>query len=329
MLNNMQQQFLLAVEAEKSRIDAIEALDPRKRCYEYWLTLHPVVRGVTLHYAGWEHEKECVIEPGCARQLFHEWKHSLGVYHAGGMTGEEKRLKQAYDGEKEEIWQQYCEAKTTFEKIAADAENAKRKAWAEYREHMQTLPEPVQKRVSYEIARRGYTWSQNSLYPKWWPFAHVGWASYMDPDQKWQDGYSEGVAIGIEAGCFDSERPTLYYQDDDEWPRGWGEHSEEMVEKLLGFIRQYSSGIANVRVEERPAMGWDKRNGIRTRRMVVFELDPDAVKKTVWLSREHVPTEKTGRFVFVLPRAGEFYCTMGEIRHGEAVTLVRDDFCMK
>ena len=63
--------------------------------------------------------------------------------------------------------------------------------------------------------------------------------------------------------------------------------------------------------------------------MVLFEPDPTAVKKTVRLSGEAVSTKILGEYVFVLPRAGEFYCLLGEVRDGEMIPLHKDDFCMK
>ena len=60
-----------------------------------------------------------------------------------------------------------------------------------------------------------------------------------------------------------------------------------------------------------------------------FHLDPKRIRETVLLSGKAVETDRLGGYVFVLPRAGEFFCELGEIVDGKRVPLHIDDFCMK
>lgn len=53
------------------------------------------------------------------------------------------------------------------------------------------------------------------------------------------------------------------------------------------------------------------------------------VEKTVWQSHERASAEKNGRLTFALPRAGEFCCTLMEIRGDETVAPAKDSFCRK
>lgn len=47
------------------------------------------------------------------------------------------------------------------------------------------------------------------------------------------------------------------------------------------------------------------------------------------VNRRLVSADDLGKYVFVLPRAGEFYCELGVIKAGERVPLLIDDYCMK
>lgn len=43
----------------------------------------------------------------------------------------------------------------------------------------------------------------------------------------------------------------------------------------------------------------------------------------------NVHAEQVGRYIFVMPHCGEFYCVLGEIRDGQMIPLHEDDFYMK
>lgn len=150
-----------------------------------------------------------------------------------------------------------------------------------------------------------------------------GWADYMA--EGWHPGKlspMQGVAFRINRESFPRGPVRLYYVDDDNFPGEW-----EDKDNLIRIIRQYSSGISNVHTERHVCTGWDSERKERT--VLIFDLDPDAVHHTVSLSGEHVPAKALGDYVFVLPRCGEFYCALGQIRDGQMIPLHKDDFCMK
>lgn len=206
--------------------------------------------------------------------------------------------------------------------IEAIAPNSmKQQAWQDYREHYQTLPPQLQCLVAWEIAKRGASQGRSGFHhgpgsiP--FPFSACGWASYQDP--RW--GAMEGVAFRIKKDCFGDRKPLLYYLDDDGWPCAERENID------LALIQRYSSGISGVRVEQRRCKDWNGDE--KEQRVVLFELEPAAIKETVELQGYAVSTKEVGEYVFVLPRCGEFYCVLGEILDGKMIPLHKDDFCMK
>lgn len=206
--------------------------------------------------------------------------------------------------------------------IEAEAEQEKKQALQAYWEHYETLSPQMQSLVAWELAKRGASQGRSGFHggvggglP--FPFAPIGWASYQDP--QWGD--MEGVAFRVRKDCFGDRKPLLYYLDDDGWPDAERENMD------LAIIQRYSSGISGARVERRCCTDWYGRE--KEHRVVLFELDPAAVKETVVLSGKAVPTKEVGEYVFVLPRCGEFYCVLGECRVGEMIPLHKDDFCMK
>ena len=230
-----------------------------------------------------------------------------------------------YDAYREQLWQQAGEAERRFREMEAEAEKEKTQALQAYWAHYETLPRQMQYLVNWELAKRGASQGRSGFHGEMgasalpFPFSVCGWATYPDPDWKFGDAW--GVAFRINKDCFGDRKPLLYYLGDDSWP--W----EGRRETALEIIRRYSSGISNVRVAQRQCKGWDGKT--TEQRVVFFELDPAAVKETVYLGEKAAPTKEVGEYIFVLPRAGEFYCLLGEDRDGEMIPLHRDDFCMK
>jgi len=136
------------------------------------------------------------------------------------------------------------------------------------------------------------------------PISFLGWADYDNPG--W--GPTQGVGFLIRKELLTGKRPLLYYTDDDGLP------DKNSCRKMLKLICQYSSGITHVRY----------RKGT-----VLFRLNASAIKKTVRLSKKEVPAETFGGYMFLLPKAGEFSCTLGQIRMGRKIPLHKDSFCMK
>ena len=194
------------------------------------------------------------------------------------------------------------------------------KSWECFRRHFTTLPSRAQKKAAYEAARLGESRGTSGFHgfgtsvP--YPFRVCGWA---------KTNIEDGVAFQIEAGCFSSKTPLLYYWDDDGWPCYKEDWLSYKKEEAIAEILRCSSGITDVRVETRTV---DFKQKKRERQCVLFRLDRKKIKKTVMLDDE-VETKKLGGYVFVLPRCGEFNCVLGEIVDDEMIPLHYDDFCMK
>lgn len=199
----------------------------------------------------------------------------------------------------------------------------KERQWEQLRQYVKTLPQPLQNRMVYEQARLRCTRSTSGFHGGGGGgLIHAcGWADYTSFrwGNQWDD---QGVAFRIHRECFPEGPVRLYYLDDD----NLGLRDEGT---LLELIRQHSSGISNVHIEHRVCQGWDDRDPPQEWKLIVFDLDENAFHHTVVLEGKHVPTKELGGYVFVLPRAGEFYCVLGEIREDVPIPLHKDDFCMK
>lgn len=307
---------------EIRRLDAIEAIDPRPRKEEYWRKLHPLVQAGCVYRVGWDLEKELSIDTSDAYAVFHHWGYPSNSY-TYYKSERQTELMERYGSQKEALWQQLKAAESYFGQSDAEAKKEKERSWKAYWEHYAALSPGMQSLVAWELAKRGASRGKSGFHGAIFgsglpfPFAACGWASYREPG--WGD--TEGVAFRINRDCFGSRKPLLYYLDDDNWP--W----EDREKTHLAIIESCSSGISGVRTERRRCVGWDGEE--KERQVVLFRLDPKAVKETVLLSGKPVPTAQAGEYIFVLPRAGEFYCLLGEVRDGEMIPLHKDDFCMK
>lgn len=305
---------------EIRRLDALDAIDAQSRKVEYWRTLHPLLQAYLLYRVNWAHQDEVPISAADARSIFSRWGYPAGSYSAD-ITPVQKEWMDRCDSQKEMLWQQSKEAEKRFLQIEAETGREKEAAWETYRAHFETLSPDLQSRVGWELAKRGASRGTSGFhggnYGSPFPFSVLGWASYRDPE--WGD--TEGVAFGIRKACFGDRDPVLFYLDDDGWPKEFRE------KKALAIIEEYSSGISNIRVERRRCKDWHGEE--KEQRVLLFSLDPAAVKKNVVLSGKPVPAKDVGEYVFVLPRCGEFYCLLGEELDGEMIPLHRDDFCMK
>lgn len=244
----------------------------------------------------------------------------------GNLTDSGRTLLAQYIGRWQELRRQYVSAQGELYEISRkhqrrienDVDNAISAEWAEYWQHHNTMEPALQKRLGYEVARRGFSRGQSGfhgLHSSGWqtPFAFCGWATCA------LECCYEGLAFRIDRDCFPDGPVTLYYMDDDHWPGQDGD--------MLKHIQRLSSGIANLRIEESSVTC--KETKYIKHSALVFDLDSEAIKPTVILSGKSVPTDQLGGYVLVLPRAGEFFPELGEIRNGEMIPLHRDDFCMK
>lgn len=188
---------------------------------------------------------------------------------------------------------------------------------------LKTQPEAIRSRMVYEIAKIENSRSTSGFHgmPSGGVIHACGWADYaiFRWGEAWHD---QGVAFRIRRECLPPGPVRLYYLDDDHFPR-------QDEENILQLIRQHSSGISNIHLERRVCKGWHSNEEEEEQTLIVFDLDETAFHHTVVLSGKHVPTQDLGGYIFVLPRAGEFNCVLGEIRDDAVIPLHKDDFCMK
>jgi len=309
-------------EEEIKRVDEIEAISPIQRNREYLLTLHPLVRACYLYTLRFESEPESEISTSDALSVFHHWGYPSGSY-TFKKTERQEELIRMYESQKEELWRQKEEAANRFLQIHKESEAERERAWEEYFERYRTLPESIKPFAAYGLAKCNASSKRNDLTSKLGrhcvslPFSFCGYTTYEHP--KWGESY--GVAFRINTECFGDRTPLLYYLDDDNWPES--SFDDTPIESLL----ELSSGIASVRTEGHVCKGWDGKE--KERCVVLFELDPSAIKKEINLNGTVVSTEKAGEYILVVPRSGEFYCLLGEVLNGEMIPLQKDDFCMK
>lgn len=304
---------------EISMLEALDAISAQPQKEAYWWTLHPLVQAYCQYLVGWEHENELPFTVFDARKLFTHWGYPAGDHSP--LSPQQEELAAWLEPQKDALWHQVQEAERRLREMDDEAEKKREEGWKRYWAHYETLPQSTKSLVLWELAKRGASRGRSGFHGDFFktdpfPFTVCGWATYPDP--RWTFGDAWGVAFRINKACFGSRKPLLYYLDDDNWP--WEELDLELM-------RKYSSGIANVRAERRRCVGWGGEEGMR--QVVLFELDRAAVKETVSLGGKNVPTREVGDYILVLPRAGEFYCLLGEVRDGAMIPLRKDDFCMK
>ena len=225
---------------------------------------------------------------------------------------------------------------TRMDALMKIADRKEREAeWEKYREHFGELPESVRPLVSYEICRRIQSWGTSGFHgfagSEYDPISFCGWADYGD------GRFDQGVGFRINSACFGGRDAELYYTDDDMLERadsdGIDEWREKRLQTMLERIKASSSGIDDVRIHRETEHNdfrfrgrWQQACRVTSFR---FRLNPSMIRETISLSRKQVPSSQLGGTVFVLPRAGEFFCELGEIVDGRRVPLHIDDFCMK
>lgn len=181
-----------------------------------------------------------------------------------------------------------------------------------YMEHYAALSLPLQAELGYMtgMLRAGLLGSVSVQYLAYMdrlsgldrlrqPFAFSGWAG---------EHHDLGPAYTIRPECFEGRKPLLFYSDDDIL-----EH-QDAAQALAGQIAQESAGIRDVRVMEAEMLFFPGEESVKgwTVCFALEENDPDPV--------------------FVLPKAGEFNCCLGEMlievpRRG--YMLARHSYCMK
>ena len=141
----------------------------------------------------------------------------------------------------------------------------------------------------------------------------------------WGGEHNEiGPAYEIDAKCHISADSRIFYTDDD--IRGDADAAWE----LAHYIAQASSGIIDVRAEQLDQLRTMSGNIRAAHQCVTFRLEDTALKE-IAVNGKHVSPEN-GKAIFILPKAGEFDCMLGEVVHGDpdnAFILAKHNYCMK
>ena len=194
-----------------------------------------------------------------------------------------------------------------------------------YMEHFNTLDQIMKIRVGYlyaaleSLGRRDFRRASSIKSRPDGPIEFRGWGGLHN---------EIGPCFRIEAECFLGRKHLLYYTDDD--LRAETPNDEKEAGRLAADIALYSSGLADIRVEAMPIPGSDLSTPIRY--LILFRLDPTAVRPEVIVNGESLSLTDTGGYILVLPKAGEFQCDMGELVQSDPLALLplyRDSFCMK
>lgn len=147
------------------------------------------------------------------------------------------------------------------------------------------------------------------------PLRFMGWAGR-------RNNIGPAYRILPEA-LFEEGKAEIFYTDSDI------EKNREAVSELAVDIVSQSSGIASARVETMENVLFEQ---VETEPVwgVVLTLDQSAVKESIYVNGKLMGPEETGGYVFVLPKAGEFSCRLGQLTgKGHYITLAKDLYCMK
>ncbi len=141
----------------------------------------------------------------------------------------------------------------------------------------------------------------------------------------WGGEHNEiGPAYEIDRSCYTGAAPQLFYTDDDI------REDPDATATLARYIGQASSGITEVqaaRIMQLRTMNGD----ISTAHWCVTFRLANTARKEIAVNGKAVSPE-VDKAVFLLPKAGEFDCVLGEIVNGEpdnAFVLARHSYCMK
>ena len=147
------------------------------------------------------------------------------------------------------------------------------------------------------------------------PLSFIGWGGKHN---------EIGPAYEMDRACLSGKDSRFFYTDEDILD------SADTVERLAHSVAQASSGIADVRcekLEELRTMNGDIRS---PHWCVTFRMD-DAAAREIFVNGQPVKPE-SGKAIFILPKAGEFDCLLGEVVDGDpdnAFILARHQYCMK
>ena len=148
------------------------------------------------------------------------------------------------------------------------------------------------------------------------PLRFIGWAgSHNDI----------GPAYEIDSACLSGADSRIFYIDDDI------QNHPESAEWLAKDIAQQSSGIEDVHAETLNSLYTleGPETGMITG--VSFRLSETA-RRNITVNHREMECGEHGGEIFVLPKAGEFTCMLGEMLGGDptaCVILAKHMYCMK
>lgn len=148
------------------------------------------------------------------------------------------------------------------------------------------------------------------------PLQFIGWAGMHN---------NIGPAYEMDANCYFYDHSRIFYTDDDIMY-----HAEEAKE-LANDIAAASSGIDEIRVEELECMQTMSTIEKEVRWCITFRLNENA-KREIVIGGKTVCSGRNNASLFVLPKAGEFNCILGEIVDGvtdNCLILAKHNYCMK
>lgn len=148
------------------------------------------------------------------------------------------------------------------------------------------------------------------------PLRFIGWAGPHN---------DIGPAYEIDSACLSGADSRIFYTDDDI------QYRPESAEWLVRDIAQQSSGIGDVRTETLNSLytlGGMEAGMIAG---ISFRLSETA-RRNITVNQREMECGEHGGAIFVLPKAGEFTCMLGEMLGGDlaaCVILAKHMYCMK
>lgn len=342
---------LSAVEEALQQMDAISAL-PEKRMCRYFndriSLLNPLIQSSLCYYLEPYYIDDTLltisrIDASEVMSYLKRRKHLLSLscdsetrkrffgspeYYFNKLTERQQEIARINEPFADDIVRQIEAEKIAIEAYKKETADMLNRLVKEHDAFISRCSHKTQSVIRYEECRKdpgrgtsGFHGFGNA-YPL--PFSMCGWATF--------DGVWGGVAFRINRDCFDGRDAVLYYMDDDYFG-DMSEHNKEWLRKMIGVIERYSSGLTDIKICEKtePDTFTFRGHAHYPARVttIQFRLDSSKIKDTVEICEKPVPTPEIGEYIFVLPKAGEFYIELGEILDGERVPLHYDDFCMK
>ena len=148
------------------------------------------------------------------------------------------------------------------------------------------------------------------------PLRFIGWAGPHN---------DIGPAYEIDSACLSGSDSRIFYTDDDI------QYRPESAEWLSRDIAQQSSGIEDVRTETLNSLYTLEGMEAGMIAGISFRLSETGWRNITVNQREMECGEHSGA-IFVLPKAGEFTCILGEMLDGDptaCVILAKHMYCMK